>query len=479
VSRRGAPAAALAALLSLLVPAPAAGQRYRYPFSPAHAGSTYVTAYFDHSGKDWNCGTKRYSGHNGNDFGVGSWSGMSAGREIVAAADGTVEFTHDGEFDRCTTGSCGGGGGYGNYVRLRHKDGKQTYYAHMKKGSVAVKAGQSVSCGQRLGQAGSSGNSTGPHLHFEVRSGSSRRDAFKGSCGGYGYWVSQGAYLGRPSLTCDGPTTPRLAARLAGQGSDALPPSGGAQFSLCPGQAVKLWFSLTNSGSLTWEDNNNSGVAGQAVRLGTRAADPLGAPSRVSLRGASDTVVKPGESTRFSIDGRAPSATGRVESRWQLTSEGVAWFGPALSMTFNVTGTPPGSKEACNTGKQGVCGPGTRRCSGGALRCVANAGPSPERCDGRDNNCDGRVDEGCPRPGGDAVAGGDLPPGLDGGPAGAFNTLSGGCGCEAAGRDTPAAGLALLALLVLACISHRLAVARCLARVSRRLRQRRRWQRPQ
>ncbi len=102
---------------------------------------TYVTAYFDHSGKDWNCGTKRYGGHRGSDYGCGSWSGMSAGRDIVAAAAGKVVYAHDGEYDKCSTGKCSGGSGFGNYVKLQHADGKFTYYAHMKKGTVAVKTG--------------------------------------------------------------------------------------------------------------------------------------------------------------------------------------------------------------------------------------------------------------------------------------------------------------------------------------------------
>ena len=168
--RRAAPALVLA----LLLPCQAQAQKYRYPIADKHVSVSYVTAYYDHGGKDWNCGKKRYSGHRGNDYGVGSWSGMSAGRDIVAAADGKVVYTTDGHFDQCKTANCSGGGGFGNYVKLQHKDGKVTYYAHMKKGTVAVKVGQSVKCGQKLGMVGSSGYSTGPHLHFEVRSGSSK-----------------------------------------------------------------------------------------------------------------------------------------------------------------------------------------------------------------------------------------------------------------------------------------------------------------
>jgi hypothetical protein len=56
----------------------------------------------------------------------------------------------------------------------------------------------------------------------------------------------------------------------------------------------------------------------------------------------------------------------------------------------------PGGGAVCNTGQQGVCGPGTTACSGGAIVCNANAGPSADVCDGLDNDCDGSSDENNP-----------------------------------------------------------------------------------
>ena len=65
-----------------------------------------------------------------------------------------------------TVVEAGWGGAYGNTVVVQHSDGTQTRYAHLA--SIHVSVGQSVTAGQHIGDVGSTGNSTGPHLHFEV-----------------------------------------------------------------------------------------------------------------------------------------------------------------------------------------------------------------------------------------------------------------------------------------------------------------------
>jgi murein DD-endopeptidase MepM/ murein hydrolase activator NlpD len=62
-------------------------------------------------------------------------------------------------------------GALGNYVLIRHAGGEHSVYAHLRQGSVRVAAGQSVRAGQQIGEAGSSGNSEQPHLHFQVIDG--------------------------------------------------------------------------------------------------------------------------------------------------------------------------------------------------------------------------------------------------------------------------------------------------------------------
>jgi len=76
------------------------------------------------------------------------------GMKVVAAADGHVVKT-------------GWAGGYGRRIVIQHRNGMRTSYAHLKR--VMVRRGQRVEQGQPIGLMGSSGRTTGPHLHFEVR----------------------------------------------------------------------------------------------------------------------------------------------------------------------------------------------------------------------------------------------------------------------------------------------------------------------
>jgi murein DD-endopeptidase MepM/ murein hydrolase activator NlpD len=69
------------------------------------------------------------------------------------------------------------GSSYGNYVVVSHGTGNTTLYAHLSKRSVKV--GDAVAQGDVLGVTGSTGNSTGPHLHFEITEGGNRVDPLK------------------------------------------------------------------------------------------------------------------------------------------------------------------------------------------------------------------------------------------------------------------------------------------------------------
>ena len=90
------------------------------------------------------------------------------GQNVLAAHSGTVMYCENNCIHNVgKSSSCGCGGGYGNYVMLDHGDGHMTVYAHMS--SITVYTGQSIEAGQLLGFVGSTGDSTGAHLHFETR----------------------------------------------------------------------------------------------------------------------------------------------------------------------------------------------------------------------------------------------------------------------------------------------------------------------
>ncbi|NML50798.1 peptidoglycan DD-metalloendopeptidase family protein [Streptomyces sp. R302] len=107
-----------------------------------------------------------------------SWSsGYHTGVDFPVPTGTTVKAVSDGRIV-----SAGWAGAYGYQIVVRHDDGRYSQYAHLS--AVSVREGQRVTGGQRIGRSGSTGNSSGPHLHFEVRTGP-----------GYGSDIDPLAYL--------------------------------------------------------------------------------------------------------------------------------------------------------------------------------------------------------------------------------------------------------------------------------------------
>lgn len=137
-----------------------AEEKYKKQLAALQSGSSSSSAgsgYFMHpvsGGKSCVTAEAYYSSgkfHGAIDYGI------SVGTTVMAAADGVVMLTANLS------------GSYGTYVVIRHANGLQSYYAHGKKGSIVVSAGDTVKKGQKIMLSGNTGNSSGPHLHFEVR----------------------------------------------------------------------------------------------------------------------------------------------------------------------------------------------------------------------------------------------------------------------------------------------------------------------
>ena len=123
--------------------------------TPSTAG--YISPIIGKTKKNITTGYYGYKGHTGVDFAI------AKGTPIVAVKSGTVAIS------RALKNPNGTYSSYGEYIVINHHDGTMTLYAHGLPGSRKVVEGQGVSQGQQIMSVGTTGNSTGYHLHFEVR----------------------------------------------------------------------------------------------------------------------------------------------------------------------------------------------------------------------------------------------------------------------------------------------------------------------
>jgi len=153
----------------------------------------YIQNYVDHdtvtgSISEYMCGNRSYDlpngyDHQGTDICIGPywWNMMDDMKvRVIAAAPGQIVGRADTNFDR----NCGFGAGNPNFITIQHEDGTRALYLHMKNGSVTTKGvGEFVTTGEFLGYVGSSGSSTNPHLHFEIRDSLNNFiDPWQGGC---------------------------------------------------------------------------------------------------------------------------------------------------------------------------------------------------------------------------------------------------------------------------------------------------------
>ena len=178
-------------------------------------GFHYISAYADHNSasgasKDYSCGTRSRDNHAGTDFVLAPFpfyflasSSPTYQVEVIAVQPGQVVYTQTAFADN----HCACINTDANVVAVLHSDGSAALYGHFKKNSIVVSVGSTVARGQKLGIVGSSGCSTGPHLHLEVYSDwnvqGSSIDPFLGPCNPnmtYQWWNKQPQDPKQPSI---------------------------------------------------------------------------------------------------------------------------------------------------------------------------------------------------------------------------------------------------------------------------------------
>ncbi|MGW3571536.1 M23 family metallopeptidase [Streptomyces sp. NPDC000941] len=95
------------------------------------------------------------------------WVNNHSGQDFVVPSGTSVRAAHGGVVVKAGGNGAGDGPAYGNAIVIKHADNTYSQYAHLS--LVKVSVGQAVTTGQEIGLSGSTGNSTGPHLHFEIR----------------------------------------------------------------------------------------------------------------------------------------------------------------------------------------------------------------------------------------------------------------------------------------------------------------------
>ena len=154
---------------------------------------------------DFACSDDTYDGHGGQDTGIRSFREVAIGVPVFAALDGrvlSVQFAVGGDLNWGRTISR-----FDNHIILDHGGGVFTVYGHLARRSIKVRQGQRVPAGAQIGLTASSGNSSGPHLHFTVQSQGTIFEPFAGECRpGSSGWSHQPAldrapYVGNVSLS--------------------------------------------------------------------------------------------------------------------------------------------------------------------------------------------------------------------------------------------------------------------------------------
>ena len=355
--------------------------------SPPPAGSGWiaspiasprVTSHVSHArGSGWarhDCTRLTRANHRGTDFGV------PVGTEVRAAAAGTVLRSVTGCPARGSMSStCGGS--FGNHVIVVHDGGLATLYAHLSPDGTQARRGARVECGDVLGHSGNSGRSSGPHLHFEVRSGvrdeatyfrrGNTIDPYGGSCSSQpeALWIG-----GSPMASC-----------MAAEREDAvvLRSTFPREITAVGGASLTQVVRWRNRGTTTWSARD------YVMRHQSGAFSEV---SEVPL--PEGTRVAPGGELELRVTVMVPAAPGLHRGAWRMARRDGAAFGSELVLAARVASSPRACRSAtlgrevasgsCVQVTYPTCGVwtcGWSRCVDGTWQCADEGACTAERFD--------------------------------------------------------------------------------------------------
>jgi hypothetical protein len=211
-----------------------------------------IGMYVDHGAgdglRDYRGGDITYEGHKGTDYVISDFRCMDSGYHVLAAARGKVIAVHDGEYDRNVDGV----DVESNYIVIGHEDRWATIYGHLRKGSLLVGLDDEVVAGQPIAQVGSSGQSTFPHLHFEVHHNYEAVDPFMENL-----WENPPVYTGDvPGVLSAG-----LSSRVNYSRREFIE-GGGKEICFLPGAQLMHWvdcFGVKPGDRLEWKIISSDG----------------------------------------------------------------------------------------------------------------------------------------------------------------------------------------------------------------------------
>ncbi len=308
------------------------------PLNPGSCGA--ISGYLGATGES----AIFYDGHDGYDWAI---SGTDA--PILAGASGKfVRAWYDGS--------------YGWTAEIDHLNGYVTRYSHLVSGSHTKEPGECVEAGEQIGTQGSTGKSTGNHLHFRVLKNGKVTDPF-GWCYtcttpppdpliSYEGEASQNLWFGNtPRSIGQAPTRSSIGiiwdafnTQYIGGPGIMLPvshlwSSDSATFiaditipdnsTVNPGEALIKTWRMRNSGTSTW---------GSGYQLVFRSGDQMGAPQAVDV-----PSTPPGNTVDLSVDIKSPTAPGKYYGQWQLRNPSGTYFGDPVWVQLIVPGN--GSDE--------------------------------------------------------------------------------------------------------------------------------------